>query len=299
MHIFITGGTGFIGTALCQELINQGHYLTVLTRQSLTAQQAVSYCQNLADFQNLNQFDAVINLAGEPIFDKPWTEQQKQRLLSSRLSITKQLVELFHKSEQPPHTFISGSATGFYGNLSFTKKYDEQTACGMQFPALLCKQWEETALQAESSQTRVCLLRTGIVLDQTGGALQKMLPIYKLGLGGKLGNGKQHWAWIARSDHIQAILFLLNNRKSQGAYNLVAPNSASNADFNCLLAKAIKRPAFFTVPSFLLKLGLGERSQLLLDNQPLIPQKLLDEGFEFQYHTLEEYLNNHFRKTKG
>ena len=294
MNILITGGTGFIGKALCQVLIKQEHQLTVLTRRQLVDQQAVSYCQNLANFQDLNQFDAVINLAGEPIFDKPWTEQQKQTLLSSRLTITQQLVELFHKSEQPPHTFISGSATGFYGNLSFTKKYDEQTACGTQFPALLCKQWEEAAIQAESSQTRVCLLRTGIVLDQTGGALQKMLPIYKLGLGGKLGNGKQHWAWIARGDHIQAILFLLNNRKSQGAYNLVAPSSISNADFNQQFARALKRPAFFSVPSFLLKLGLGERSQLLLDNQPLIPQKLLDEGFEFQYHTLGEYLNNNF-----
>ena len=294
MNILITGGTGFIGKELCQVLIKQEHQLTVLTRRQLIDQQAVSYCQNLANFQDLNQFDAVINLAGEPIFDKPWTEQQKQRLLSSRLTITKQLVELFHKSEQPPHTFISGSATGFYGNLSFTKRYDEQTACGTQFPALLCKQWEETALQAESSQTRVCLLRTGIVLNQAGGALQKILPIYKLGLGGKLGNGKQHWAWISRDDHIRAILFLLNNKQSQGAYNLVAPSNISNADFNQQLARALKRPAFFSVPSFLLKLGLGERSQLLLDNQPLIPQKLLDEGFEFQYHTLGEYLNNNF-----
>ncbi|KAE9532850.1 epimerase [Ursidibacter arcticus] len=294
MHIFITGGTGFIGEALCQALIKREHKLTVLTRRQLVDQQAVRYCQSLADFQDLNQFDAVINLAGEPIFDKPWTEQQKQKLLSSRLTITKQLVELFHKSEQPPHTFISGSATGFYGNLSFTKKYDEQTACGTQFPALLCKEWEETALHSQSSQTRVCLLRTGIVLDQAGGALQKILPIYKLGLGGKLGNGKQHWAWIARDDHIRAILFLLNNKQSHGAYNLVAPNSISNADFNQQLAKALKRPAFFSVPSFLLTLGLGERSQLLLDNQPLIPQKLLDEGFKFQYHTLGEYLNNNF-----
>ncbi|KAE9540400.1 TIGR01777 family protein [Ursidibacter maritimus] len=298
MYILITGGTGFIGTALCQELINQGHYLTVLTRQSLTAQEAVSYCQNLADFQDLNQFDAVINLAGEPIFDKPWTDQQKQKLLSSRLNITEQLVELFHKSEQPPHTFISGSATGFYGDLGFTKKYDEQTACGTKFPALLCQQWEETALQAESSQTRVCLVRTGIVLGPTGGALQKMLPLYKFGLGGKLGNGKQHWAWISRNDHIRTILFLLNNKQSQGAYNLVAPNSISNADFNQQLAKALKRPAFFNVPSFLLKLGLGERSQLLLDNQPLIPQRLMDEGFEFQHHTLGEYLSNTFLSIK-
>ncbi|MGX2973873.1 TIGR01777 family oxidoreductase [Ursidibacter arcticus] len=298
MHILITGGTGFIGEALCQALIKQEHKLTVLTRRQLVNQQAVRYCQNLADFQDLNQFDAVINLAGEPIFDKPWTEQQKQTLLSSRLTITKQLVELFHKSEQPPHIFISGSATGFYGNLSFTKKYDEQTACGTQFPALLCKQWEETALQAESSQTRVCLLRTGIVLNQAGGALQKILPIYKLGLGGKLGNGKQHWAWISRDDHIRAILFLLNNKQSQGAYNLVAPNSISNADFNQQLARALKRPAFFSVPIFLLKLGLGERSQLLLDNQPLIPQKLLDEGFEFYHSTFAEYLSDTFLSIK-
>lgn len=281
MRIFITGGTGFIGKALCQKLIEKGHQLTVLTRQKNPDLQGVNFCQDLTKLENLNAFDAVINLAGEPIFAQRWTLQQKQKLLNSRVKLTQQIVDLIHKSKAPPKVFLSGSATGIYGDLPFAKKADERTACGSQFPAQLCTEWEQTASQAQTEQTRVCLLRTGIVLDKSGGALKEMLPLYRLGLGGKLGNGKQHWAWISLDDHIRAILFLLENLASQGAYNLVAPHSVSNAEFNRELAKYLHRPAFFSVPSFALECLLGERSQLLLDNQPLVPQKLLDEGFQF------------------
>lgn len=282
MNILITGGTGFIGKVLCQALIKQGHQLTVLTRQRLPHQQAVSFCQDLTAFQHLNTFDAVINLAGEPIFDKAWTTAQKQKLIQSRLSITQRLVELIQASDTPPHTFISGSATGFYGNLAEGKHYDEQTACGTAFPAQLCFQWEKTALQAQSTKTRVCLIRTGIVLDKTGGALQKMLPLYRFGLGGKLGSGKQHWAWISLNDEIRAILFLLNHFECSGAFNLVSPELLTNSAFNQKLARHFKRPAFFAVPEWILKWLLGERSQLLLDNQPLVPHKLQSAGFIFK-----------------
>lgn len=145
-------------------------------------------------------------------------------------------------------------------------------------------------MKAQSEKTRVCVIRTGIVLDKNGGALKQMLPLYRLGLGGKLGSGKQHWAWISLQDHIRAMLFLLENATSQGAYNLVSPNSVTNAEFNKLLAKSLNRPAFFTVPEFMLKLVLGERSQLLLDNQPLVPQRLLDEGFGFKDNVLSDCL---------
>ncbi len=282
MNIFITGGTGFIGTALCQALIQQGHQLTVLTRQQEPSQQAVAYCKDLTDFSNFNQFDAVVNLAGEPIFDKAWTAKQKQALLQSRIDITEQLVERIQASSTPPHTFISGSATGYYGDIPFARNYDELTACGKTFPAQLCQQWEASALKAQGKKTRVCVIRTGIVLDKQGGALKQMLPLYRLGLGGKLGSGKQHWAWISLNDEIRAILFLLNNDKCQGAFNLVAPKLTTNADFNRTLARTLNRPAFFSVPAFMLKLLLGERSQLLLDNQPLVPKHLTDMGFVFE-----------------
>lgn len=292
MHTLLTGGTGFIGTALCQALIEQGHQLTVLSRQHKPHTQAVKFIQNFANWTNLNAFDAVINLAGEPIFDKAWSNKQKQTLRQSRLAITSQLVELCRQSENPPHTFLSGSATGYYGNLpDFAQKYDEQTACANHFAARLCHDWEQTALQAQSPQTRVCLLRTGIVLAESGGALQRMLPLYRWGLGGKLGSGKQQWAWISLHDQIQAILFLLEHRQAQGAFNLVAPHSVSNAEFNQLLGKALHRPTFCSVPEILLKIVLGERSQLLLDNQPLVPNALLALGFQFADAHLADFLN--------
>lgn len=194
MHILITGGTGFIGTPLCHTLIGQGHLLTVLSRFPQASQQAVRFIQNLAELSDLNDVDAVINLAGEAIFDRFWTIEQKNTLRQSRLDITRQLVQLIQHSKTPPHTFLSASATGLYGNLpDFAKNYDEQTACSSDFAARLCLEWETAALDAESSKTRVCLLRTGMVLGANGGALQRMLPFYRLGLGGKIGHGKQHW----------------------------------------------------------------------------------------------------------
>lgn len=282
MRIFVTGGTGFIGKKLCAALIEQGHQLTILTRQTLTDTQAVSFCRNLAKFENLNDFDAVINLAGEPIFHQRWTSQQKQRLWDSRIQMTQQLVKLILNSRQPPHTFLSGSATGIYGDLPFAKTYDEQTAYSHQFTGELCQTWENTALKAASQSSRVCLLRTGLVLDKQGGALEQILPLYRLGLGGKLGSGKQHWAWISLNDQVRAILFLLHNTDCQGAYNLVAPSLMTNANFNQTLSRELNRPAFFSLPEWSVKMLFGERSQLLLDNQPLVPARLLAAGFEFQ-----------------
>ena len=283
MNIFLTGGTGFIGQALVKALLAEGHHLTILTRQSLaeSSQQAVKFCQNLAEFRDFNQFDVVINLAGEPIFDKAWSKRQKQILLDSRVQLTAELVRLINVSSNPPHTFISGSATGYYGHLQTVANfYPESTAFGTNFSALICQQWEQQALAA-SHNTRVCLLRTGMVLAKHGGALAKMLPLYRANLAGKLGNGKQYWAWISLEDHIQAVLFLLKNANCYGAFNLVAPEPVSNSEFNRKLADFLKRYAFFAVPSFMLKLLLGERSQLLLDNQPLVPQRLQDAGFKF------------------
>lgn len=293
MNIFITGGTGFIGSELCKALLQQGHHLTILSRQIKQNTQAVTFVQNFTALDNLNSFDVIINLAGEPIFSKAWTEKQKVKLRQSRLEITQKLTELILKSENPPHTFLSGSATGFYGNLpDFAKNCNELTGCGDNFAAKLCFEWEQIALKAQSANTRVCLLRTGIVLDKNGGALKQMLPLYRLGLAGKLGSGKQHWAWITLEDHIRAILFLLNNQQAQGAFNLVSPEPVSNAEFNRELAKALNRPAFFHAPEFALKLILGERSQLLLDNQPLIPQKLTILGFSFKHTNFKQWLSH-------
>lgn len=286
MKILITGGTGFIGRSLVEALLAKGNQLTLYTRQTNPKgfSQAVEFCQDLTKLNDLNGFEAVINLAGEPIFDKRWTISQKQILLESRLNITRTLVDLIRKSDNPPHTFISGSASGFYGDLPQSANfYDETTACGTNFTAQICQQWEAEALKAKSENTRVCLVRTGIVLSETGGALKQMLPLYRANLAGKLGSGKQYWAWISLQDHIQAVIFLLENANCAGAFNLVAPTPVANAEFNRELAKSLHRCAVFGVPAFVLNAVLGERSQILLDNQPLMPRKLLEAGFDFQH----------------
>lgn len=285
MKIFITGGTGFIGQALVQALLADNHSLTLLCHRrlpNLPDVKAVKICQNLADLPDFNGFDAVINLAGEPIFAKRWRAEQKAKLRDSRLHLTAQLVEKIQQSSQPPQHFLSASAIGFYGDVPANQTATETQPVGNGFASQLCQQWEEAALQAQSAQTRVCLLRTANVMSQTGGALSQMLPLYRCGLGGKLGSGKQHWAWISLNDQIRAILFLLAHPELSGAFNLAAPELIKHRDINRQLAQALHRPAFCHAPTFVLRLLLGERANLLLDNQPVLPERLQAAGFVFQ-----------------
>lgn len=288
MNIFITGGSGFIGRHLCHELHQQGHNLTLLSRRSAPPSSPHRFIQSLDDIADFSQFDAVINLAGEPIFDRYWTAVQKARLLHSRLDLTEQLAQKIRTADKPPHTFISASASGYYGDIFCNQQADESYASGKHFAANLCRQWEEKA-QLAQKHSRLCIIRTGLVLDKRGGMLARILPLYRFALGGKLGNGKQHWAWISLSDQINAILFLLNNPHCQGAFNLVSPNGITQAEFNRLLARKLKRPAFCHAPKQLLKLLLGERAQLLLDNQAIAPSALLNAGFQFQHTDLGSY----------
>lgn len=291
MKILVTGATGLVGQQLTKQLIQQQHQVTVLTRSSQKAKELfadnVDICTDLNDYQDFNGFDAIINLAGEPIFQHYWTDKQKQKLVNSRIHLTQQLVQRINQSQTPPHTFISGSAMGYYGDCG-QQPIDENTKSGNQFPAQLCQQWEQTALDAK---TRICLLRTGIVLAKQGGALKAMLPLYQVGLGGKLGNGKQYWAWISLEDMVKAIVFLLGNPACQGSFNLVSPYPVTNQEFNKILAQQLKRPAIMAVPRCLLSLILGERAQLLLDSQNAFPAKLQAMGFEFDYPSLKETLS--------
>lgn len=289
MRILLTGGTGFIGSHLVPRLLEMGHQLTLLSRKNPSNQteQAVIFCQDLAHLNNLNNFDAVINLAGEPIFDKRWTPSRKQKLTDSRVQLTAQLADLFAKSNQPPKVFISSSATGFYGDLPENINGGETTPTSGGFTAELCKKWEAEAFKAQPF-TRLCIIRTGIVLSSHGGALKQMLPLYRYGLGGKLGDGKQIWAWIALEDYLNALIFLLENDQCSGIYNFVSPNAVSNATFNQWLAKSLGKPAFCHVPTFVLKCILGERASLLLDNQPLVSQRLLESGFSFKFNDINQ-----------
>ncbi|HDZ3770857.1 TPA: TIGR01777 family oxidoreductase [Vibrio cholerae] len=297
MRILITGGTGFVGFELIKLL--SSHELLVLTRDLTKAAQRFAHIpsqnlqllRSLDELSDFNGIDAIINLAGEPIADKRWSKSQKQRISHSRLDITEQLVEKIHASAHPPAVFLSGSAVGFYGDQQ-QHAFDESLQVRSDhFSHQVCQQWEQRALKAQSEQTRVCLLRTGIVLAPEGGALKKMLPPYRLGLGGPIGDGQQYMPWIHMQDMVRAILFLLETEHAQGPYNLCAPHPVTNAEFSLTLATTLKRPHLFKTPQWLIKMLLGEASELLLDSIRAKPKKLTDLGFQFHYSRIDRAFN--------
>ncbi|MCW8107903.1 TIGR01777 family oxidoreductase [Alteromonas ponticola] len=293
MHILITGGTGLIGRHLIKALVSK-HDITVLTRNAERAsailKQNLSFVQSLDEISDFSKFNAVINLAGEPIADKRWTQQQKQKICKSRWHITQQLVNKINAAATPPEVLISGSAVGYYGRQGQSSVTEDQHQVNEEFTHTVCKEWEAIANQATSEHTRVCTIRTGIVLAKGEGALGKMALPFKFGVGGKLGDGKQMMSWIHLKDEVAAILFLLTNDHCSGAYNLTAPNPVSNAEFSQRLAHALHRPNLFTVPAFVLKIVLGETADLLLTGQCVLPARLLAEGFTFHYPSLDQAL---------
>ncbi|HHF3367825.1 TPA: TIGR01777 family oxidoreductase [Haemophilus influenzae] len=291
MNILLTGGTGLIGKALVEQLCLRNEQVTILTRSSsphtLSKQKNIKFITALSELDLQEQFDAIINLAGEPIFHKVWSKNQKSILRESRLNLTTQLVEFINQYQQYP-VFISGSATGIYGDQD-EQTITETSKIAKTFTAQLCQDWENIAQQANA---RVCLIRTGMVFSTKGGALTKMLPLYKWGLGGKLGNGEQYFPWIALEDIVNGILFLLDHSECRGAFNFSAPNPIKQHKFNRTLARILKRPAFTTIPKWLLHFMLGERANLLLESQNVVPEKLLNAGFQFQYSDCKNYLED-------
>ncbi|WP_440056201.1 TIGR01777 family oxidoreductase [Pseudoalteromonas sp. T1lg65] len=291
MRILITGATGLIGKRLSQYLAHK-HSVIALTRNITKALSTLPKgiepvsCLNKVNF---NELDAIINLAGEPIAEGRWTKNKKQKIINSRLELTQQICKKIIESETPPHTLISGSAIGYYGRqLPETQITERFTQCHPEFSHDVCKQWEQMAESARSEQTRVCLLRTGIVLAKDGGALKRMLPPFKCGLGGPIGSGKQIMSWVHLDDMVQLILFILRHREIDGPVNATAPEPVSNGTFSIALANAISRPAFITTPGPVLKLMFGEMADLLLYGQQVIPEKLLDSGYRFRYPNLTE-----------
>ncbi len=298
MKIFITGGTGLVGSHLIPRLLQENHTVTVLSRNIEKAQAILGnnleFCDSLERLTSLDEYDAVINLAGEPIAGKRWTELQKQRLCQSRWQITKKLTQLIKSGENPPQIFISGSAIGYYGNKEDVI-ITEDTEPHEEFTNKLCKAWEAFAMEAESSKTRVCLLRTGIVLSSKGGMLAKILPIFKLGLGGTMGSGKQYISWIHIEDMVGIINFLLTAPHVKGAVNMTSPSPVTNKEFSKTLAKVLKRPCIFNVPSVIISLFMGEASTLLLDGQRAIPKKLELNKYQFRYKDIQSALVNILR----
>lgn len=288
MNILISGGTGFIGKALCRHFLAQGHTLYVLSRQPDQVNHL--FHQPIASAKDpmvwLNQpMDVIINLAGAPIADARWTDARKQLLLDSRISPTRQLVNYIQQSTHKPKVFISGSAIGIYGAHG-SEPVSERSACHNDFAHQLCLQWEAEALAASALGVRVCLLRTGLVLAHDGGMLGRLMPVFKLGLGGRLGSGEQYMPWIHRDDLINIIQHLIDHSELEGAINGTAPHPVTNAVFSRLLAAALNRPLLCPVPACILNLALGEMAQMLLTGANVVPERLLKNGFSFQYDTL-------------
>ena len=294
-RVLITGGTGFIGQALCPVLLEKGYSLTVLSRQPSSHVQALcGRVEAVSDLKSLishSGFNAVINLAGEGIADKRWSEKRKQALLDSRVALTRTLTDVVKTWPKPPEVVVSGSAVGFYGNQG-SSPVTESTAPVDEFTHRMCRDWENQALALSTGQTRVCLSRTGIVVGPGGGFLKRMLLPFKLGLGGRIGDGKQFMPWVHRDDVVAALVWMLETPSASGAYNVVSPAPVTNRQFTSELAGVLHRPAIIPVPSPVLKVALGEMARLLLTGQQALPKKLTDEGFVFRYQELAPALKD-------
>ncbi|MCX7082840.1 MAG: TIGR01777 family oxidoreductase [Methylococcales bacterium] len=289
MNILMTGGTGFIGRALVNSLLKEGHKVTVLSRTPDSVNKIIgnklTTLSNLDQLNSEHSFQVIINLAGAPIFDNHWSETRKKVIRDSRIKLTEQLLAYIERAGVKPELLISGSAIGYYGDQG-NSVLNEASPVHPDFSQRLCADWESTAQQAERFGVRVCLIRTGLVLAYDGGLLQRMLRPFNLGLGGTLGNGQQWMSWIHRDDWISIAKTMINNQTMQGAYNATAPHPVTNSAFTKILAQHLKRPALLPLPAWLLKLLLGERSDLVLASQRVLPERLLAEGFSFQYPEL-------------
>ena len=286
-RIAVTGSSGLIGTSLIGHLKSEGHTVQRLVRRKAVASDEVQWdpTQGFVDLEPLRGVDAVIHLAGAGVGDKRWTKKYRAEILNSRLLGTTAIATAVN--ELKPATFISASAIGWYGETG-NRAVIESDRSGDDFLAAVCREWEGAADIAHD--VRTVKLRTGLVLDPTGGALGRMLPLFKLGLGGKLGPGTQWWSWITLHDHIRAICHLLESKVS-GPVNLTTANPVTNQEFTAALARAMHRPAIFPAPAIALKIALGGFSTEILGSKKVIPQTLMDDGFVFDYPNIVNALS--------
>jgi len=293
MKVLITGGTGFIGSNLCSRLLEKNHDVILLVRDPRKANTTLQTITNLSELDNATALDVVINLAGEPIANKRWSQKQKQRIISSRIDTTKNLIEFFKRVDHKPRLLINGSAIGYYGIDESAAPIGEGASGDASFSSQLCKQWESVAMEAEPMGIRTCLLRTGIVLGKGGGALEKMLLPFKMGFGGKIGNGKQWMSWIHLDDLVGIILYCMENDNINGAVNGTAPSPVTNEAFTKALGKVLHRPTFLPLPTIMVNLLMGQMgNELLLKGKKIVPTKIAKEGYQFKYLHLEEALLN-------
>jgi hypothetical protein len=297
MNVFMTGGTGFVGTYLTKKLIAEGHKVTILTQPLGSAALKLSglaYADGNPTIKgpwqdSVKEHDVIINLAGASIFSR-WTPQQKKILLESRIETTRNLVSALPDNAKNI-TFFSTSAVGYYG-FHEDEELTENMPAGNDFLARLAYDWEQEALRAKDQGARVVITRFGIVLGKNGGAMGQMLPLFKYFLGGPLGSGLQWFSWLHMHDLAEAFIFLLKHQEINGAVNLCSPQPVRNVDLGRAIGKILHRPSFMPAPGFIIKLILGEFGSVLLKGQRVIPRRLLDAGFKFKYPDIEDALRS-------
>ena len=292
MKVILAGGTGFLGRPLAAALASGGHDIVILTRGAPSTfapprARFVTWTPNGGTGPWAGEIEgagAVVNLAGESIAARRWSEAQKWRILDSRVRATRSLVEAIRAASAPPSVFVSGSAVGYYGPLGDEIATEEKVP-GADFLARVCVQWEAEADGAASARTRVVCIRSGLVVEKDGGALPKMLPPFKLGIGGPVGSGRQYWPWIHRQDWVDLVCWAIRASGAVGPLNASAPNPVTNAEFSRALGRALHRPAFMPAPAFALRLLLGEMADgLLLAGQRAVPAAAERLGFRFSLH---------------
>ena len=297
MRILVAGGSGFLGRALSARLREDGADVAWLSRDPSRPAPGGIRVIGYDQLAPGDRFDAVVNLAGAGIADRRWSDRRKQLLYESRLGPARALVEWMRRSERRPRILLGGSAVGWYGAQGDAPLTEESPA-RPDFSHALCDAWESASMEAIALGVPVLLLRTGIALHPDGGMLKRVVPPFRLGLGGRLGDGRQVLSWIAREDWVEVTRVLIRRHLDGagdapvGPVNLTAPEPVSNAGFTRALGRALRRPTLFPVPAPLLKLALGEMATLLLDGQRVLPQRLRQAGFEFRHPRLEPYLQS-------
>lgn len=289
--ILITGGTGFIGSALIKELACPENDILVFIHKKKSCEHRIKSISSLNEIQSQTRIDAIINLAGAPI-GKRWTKSYKRELFESRIHVTENILKLIDRLKHRPQLLINASAVGYYG-LQGEKMLDERSNSTDAFTHRLCRAWESAASGARERGVRLCIARLGIVLGKSGGILKQMTLPFRWGLGGKLGRGDQYLSWIHIDDLIGAFQFFMERNDQEGIYNLTAPNPVTNLAFTTCLGKQLGRSTFLSIPSFFIKILLGQMGDaLLLKGNRVLPQRLCHAGFSFRYPKLPRALQN-------
>ncbi|MFI0778875.1 TIGR01777 family oxidoreductase [Streptomyces sp. NPDC021212] len=293
MRIAVTGSTGLIGTALVHSLKRDGHQVVRLVRRTPREEAEVEWDphRQWVDTAGLTGCEAVVHLAGAGIGEHRWTEAYKKELRDSRVLGTAAIAEAVASLDTPPRVLVSGSAVGFYGDTG-ERAVDESAPPGHGFLPDLCQDWEEATAAAQEADVRTVFIRSGLVIAPEGGAWGRLFPLFKAGLGGRMGNGRQYWSFIALHDHIAALRHILNTADLSGPVNLTSPSPVTNREITEAMGRVLRRPTLLHVPAPALRIALGEMSTDILGSVRALPRKLLDSGFSFTYPHVDEALKS-------